>query len=271
MVGGSEGRARERSALRFRRMVRGWSAVAGRGPAFATGAGGRRPGARLAFWELRAEALALPAGRAARPLSPGARSKRPAGSPWATPSGTGSRERLYEWSSSFRAASSCVVVVTGALYLALSCRCGGESVVPLGRRAARRRLPVTTRAPLVVVGSGANYGDWGSCGVEIASLAMTARAHESCARAWRPLQQLAKQLLDSSYRGSLRGAKRRSRLDVHRHSGDHSGARVVTGESAARIPAPERHDDASRATGKERDVQRLIHHGRTRARQQVAR
>ena len=54
-------------------------------------------------------------------------------------------------------------------------------------------------------------------------------------------------------------------------SGDHGGSRVVTGKSAARIPAAERHDGLTVAATKEREVQRLIHHGSTRACQQVAR
>ena len=44
-------------------------------------------------------------------------------------------------------------------------------------------------------------------------------------------------------------------------SGDHGGARVVTGKSAVRIPAPERHDELTVAATKEREVKSLIDHG----------
>jgi len=49
-------------------------------------------------------------------------------------------------------------------------------------------------------------------------------------------------------------------------SGDRSGPRVVTGKSAARIPAPERHDRPTAAATSEREVGSLRHHGSTRAR-----
>ena len=53
-------------------------------------------------------------------------------------------------------------------------------------------------------------------------------------------------------------------------SDDHRGARVVTGKSAARIPAPERHDRLTVAAASEREVNRPSHHGDTRARPQEA-
>src|SRR5262245_9158332 len=60
------------------------------------------------------------------------RKQRLSGGPWATPSGTGFRERLHEWSSSLRVASSGVAVVVVALYLALCFRRVTGAVVPLG-------------------------------------------------------------------------------------------------------------------------------------------
>jgi len=53
--------------------------------------------------------------------------------------------------------------------------------------------------------------------------------------------------------------------------GDHGGARVVTGKSPARIPAPERHDRLTVAATKEREASCRSDHGGTRARHPVAR
>ena len=59
--------------------------------------------------------------------------------------------------------------------------------------------------------------------------------------------------------------------EANRRSGDHSGARVVTGKSAARIPAPERHGGLTVAATSEREASGDSFHGCIRARQPGAR
>jgi len=153
-----------------------------------------------------------------------------------------------------RVASSSVALVCDALYLALSFRTSGQSVVPLVTRCRADLTAWPTRAPAAVAGNGDSLrsrrrdpGDW------IEPLALyggestgtpTAPPHAACGigeseanrRFWRP------QWSASSY-----------------------------GEVGGAHPGPERHDGRTASTTREREVDRHTHHGSTRACQQDGR
>ena len=116
------------------------------------GSGGRRRGGRSPYEVCRGDG-SLFSGRTREPQPAGA-DAAPSESPRSGALRTRSRERLHEWGSSFKSASSCVAVVAVATCLALPCRCRGGSVVPLGCRDARRRLSRHNSRSTVVAGNG---------------------------------------------------------------------------------------------------------------------
>ena len=162
----------------------------------------------------------------------------PRGAAAAAPESAG-RTRLHLWSSGDLLARSGAAVVTAALYLALSCRSLTGSVVPLLVRRRSVALAWPTRGTFAVAG----FGSDGS-------------------RASKSRRSVAAT-------GNAPSASRRERSESLLRRPRWSAS--CDGKSAARIPAPERHDGLTVGTTSEREVERRNHHGSARARQQEAR